>query len=134
MKSSRAWFKTKMINRRLFFSPMQFPTQSQWWSNVATQFRHNLQCFARRGISTTHSPQKPSNIEVSSATLLTPNCFVSGGALPFGVNTSFVFLGEAETRKLYWSPWAVDFFPSLLILGVVEETFRLSKNIGLLSI
>ncbi len=33
----------------LFFSPTQFPTSRQWWSKVATQRLHFLQCFVRSG-------------------------------------------------------------------------------------
>ena len=35
----------------LFLSPTQFPIQGQWWSNVATQWSHCLQCLQRSGYS-----------------------------------------------------------------------------------
>jgi hypothetical protein len=51
------------------------------------------------GISTTHSPQNPSNIDVSSVIFR-----LESGLSIFRFNPSWVFLGEEEeTRILYWS-------------------------------
>lgn len=38
---------------------MQFPTQGQWWSNLATQRSQTLQCFDRIGRLTRHVEQNP---------------------------------------------------------------------------
>ena len=43
------WMKTKNQNR--FLSPTQLPIHGQWWSWVATQWSHYLQCLHLKGCS-----------------------------------------------------------------------------------
>jgi hypothetical protein len=39
-------------------SPIQFATQGQWWSNLATQVLHTEQCFDLSGLLTRQEEQK----------------------------------------------------------------------------
>lgn len=40
-----------------FLAPMQFATQGQWWSNLATHWLHTEQCFDRIGRLTKQAEQ-----------------------------------------------------------------------------
>ena len=51
VNSYRNWTCMNTKNQNRFLSPTQLPIQGQWWSWVATQWSHYLQCLHLRGYS-----------------------------------------------------------------------------------